>query len=71
MLSIAAFIYAIVNVFINGECELFILIAILATFIVYRHRENIKRIKNGTEPKSKMDLIADLSVITFSILVIE
>ena len=51
--STIALIYAIINVFINGEWELLLLIAILATFIVYRHRENIKRIKNGTEPKIK------------------
>ena len=53
IVSIVALIYAIVNVFINGEWELLLLIAILATFIIYRHRENIKRIKNGTEPKIK------------------
>ena len=53
IVSIIALIYAIINVFINGEWELLLLIAILATFIVYRHRENIKRIKNGTEPKIK------------------
>ena len=39
--------------FINGEWQLFLLILILATFIIYRHRENIKRIKAGTEPKIK------------------
>ena len=53
IVSIVALIYAIVNAFINGEWELLLLIAILATFIIYRHRENIKRIKNGTEPKVK------------------
>lgn len=53
IVSTIALIYAIVNVFINGEWELLLLIAILFTFIVYRHRENIKRIKNGTEPKIK------------------
>ena len=53
IVSIVALIYAIVNVFINGEWELLLLIVILATFIIYRHRENIKRIKNGTEPKVK------------------
>ncbi|WP_431026772.1 glycerol-3-phosphate 1-O-acyltransferase PlsY [Lysinibacillus sp. LZ02] len=48
-----ALIYSIVYGFVSGEWELSILIACLFTFIVYRHRENIKRIKNGTEPKVK------------------
>lgn len=51
--SIVAVIYATVNLFINGEWQLFLLILVLATFIIYRHRENIKRIKAGTEPKIK------------------
>ena len=53
IISVIALIYATINMFINGEWQLFLLIIILATFIVYRHRENIKRIKNGTEPKIK------------------
>ena len=53
IVSIVAVIYATVNLFINGEWQLFLLILILATFIFYRHRENIKRIKAGTEPKIK------------------
>lgn len=53
IVSIIAIIYATVNLFINGEWQLFLLILILATFIFYRHRENIKRIKAGTEPKIK------------------
>lgn len=52
--SIVAVIYATVNLFINGEWQLFLLILVLATFIIYRHRENIKRIKAGTEPKIKL-----------------
>ena len=53
IIAIAAFIYALINLIINGEYIFFIMITILATFIVYRHRENIKRIKAGTEPKVK------------------
>lgn len=48
-----ALIYVIIFWIVTGNYALFILIAFLATFIFYRHRENIKRIKNGTEPKIK------------------
>lgn len=48
-----ALIYSIGYWIITGDFALFILIAFLFTFIVYRHRENIKRIKAGTEPKVK------------------
>ncbi len=51
IIAIAAFIYALINLILNGEYIFFIMITILAVFIVYRHRENIKRIKAGTEPK--------------------
>lgn len=51
IVSIVALIYSSVYWITTGNYALFILVAILATFIVYRHRENIKRIKNGTEPK--------------------
>lgn len=49
----AGIIYVIVYWFVTGEVALPILVAFLAAFIFYRHRENIKRIKNGTEPKIK------------------
>lgn len=48
-----ALIYSIVYYFITGDFALFILVACLFSFIVYRHRANISRIKNGTEPKVK------------------
>lgn len=48
-----AFIYGIISVFVTGTWGLFILTAVIFVFIMYRHRENIKRIKNGTEPKVK------------------
>ncbi|MEK4229522.1 glycerol-3-phosphate 1-O-acyltransferase PlsY [Solibacillus sp. FSL H8-0538] len=48
-----ALIYSIVYWIVTGDFALFILIAFLFTFIIYRHRENIKRIKEGTEPKVK------------------
>lgn len=49
----AAMIYVTIFWIITGNFALFILISFLAGFIFYRHRENIKRIKNGTEPKIK------------------
>lgn len=48
-----AFIYGIVNFFITGEYSLLILTFVLWVFIVYKHRANIERMKNGTEPKVK------------------
>lgn len=51
--AVVALIYSVVYWATTGDFALFILIAFLATFIFYRHRENIKRIKNGTEPKVK------------------
>ncbi|MEK4425449.1 glycerol-3-phosphate 1-O-acyltransferase PlsY [Solibacillus sp. FSL K6-1523] len=51
--AVVALIYSSVYWIVTGDFALFILIAFLATFIFYRHRENITRIKNGTEPKVK------------------
>ncbi|ATP40297.1 glycerol-3-phosphate acyltransferase [Solibacillus sp. R5-41] len=51
--AVVALIYSSVYWVVTGDFALIILIAFLATFIFYRHRENIKRIKNGTEPKVK------------------
>lgn len=51
--SLVALIYSIVYYFVTGDFALGILVASLFTFIVYRHRSNIVRIKNGTEPKVK------------------
>ncbi|WP_188455600.1 glycerol-3-phosphate 1-O-acyltransferase PlsY [Virgibacillus oceani] len=35
------------------DTGLIIVISVLTIFVFYRHKENIKRIKNGTEPKIK------------------
>ena len=48
-----ALVYVIIYWIVTGEFALFILVAFLASFIFFRHRENITRIKNGTEPKIK------------------
>ncbi|MEG0385377.1 glycerol-3-phosphate 1-O-acyltransferase PlsY [Solibacillus cecembensis] len=51
--AVVALIYSSVYWVVTGDFALFILIVFLATFIFYRHRENMTRIKNGTEPKVK------------------
>ena len=51
--ALVALIYSIGYYFVTGDFALGILIACLFTFIIYRHRANIARIKNGTEPKVK------------------
>lgn len=47
--AVIAFIIAL----FTKEVPLIFAIGLLVIFIVYRHRSNIKRIKNGTEPKIK------------------
>lgn len=53
LVSIIALIYSIIYVIVTGDVSLLILVIILTAFIFYRHRANIKRIKEGTEPKVK------------------
>ena len=45
--ALVALIYAIVYYFITGDFALGILVAFLFTFIIYRHRANIARIKTA------------------------
>lgn len=47
--GISAFIYSV----ILWDMPLIIVVAILTTFVIYRHRANIKRIMDKTEPKVK------------------
>lgn len=49
--AVVAFIYALIFAIIEKEYLLLIIMTILVIFIFYRHRSNITRIKNGTEPK--------------------
>nr|WP_106778955.1 glycerol-3-phosphate 1-O-acyltransferase PlsY [Lysinibacillus timonensis] len=51
--AVVGVIYSIVYWIVTGDYALFIVVFILATFIFYRHRANIKRIKEGTEPRVK------------------
>ncbi|MEL3961175.1 glycerol-3-phosphate 1-O-acyltransferase PlsY [Lysinibacillus endophyticus] len=53
IVSVIAVIYCIIYMFVTGDYALLILVLILAGFIFYRHRANIQRIKEGTEPKVK------------------
>ncbi|MEE1130549.1 MAG: glycerol-3-phosphate 1-O-acyltransferase PlsY [Caryophanon sp.] len=50
-IAIIAFVYSVIAYFYTGDWVFMLMIAVLATFIIYRHRENIARIKNGTESK--------------------
>lgn len=47
---ITGVIATIISIFLN-DILLFIMIFALTLFVIYRHKENIKRIKNNTEPK--------------------
>lgn len=52
--GLSAITYAIVRGIINNwDIPLIIIVTILTTFVIYRHRSNIKRILNKTEPKIK------------------
>lgn len=53
VVSVIGVIYSIIYFFITGDYSLLVLVILLASFIFYRHRANIKRIKDGTEPKVK------------------
>lgn len=48
-----ALAYALINVILTRDIPLLIVVVLLASFVVYRHRANIQRIKNKTEPKIK------------------
>lgn len=51
--SMVTGVVAVVASLLFRDTGLLIVTAILAIFVCYRHRENIKRIKNKTEPKIK------------------
>jgi len=51
--SMITAVVALILSIIMSDIPLIIVIAILTIFIIYRHRANIKRIKDGTEPKVK------------------
>lgn len=51
--SMLAGICAVIYASINGDIPLLIAVTLLTLFVIYRHRANIKRIMNKTEPKIK------------------
>lgn len=51
-LGVIALVYTVLyNVLYQQDIPFLIVIIVLSTFIIYRHRTNIGRIKAGTEPK--------------------
>ncbi|WP_394188052.1 glycerol-3-phosphate 1-O-acyltransferase PlsY [Paenisporosarcina quisquiliarum] len=54
ILAMLGLLYTVLyNIFYRVDIPLLIVIILLATFILYRHRANMTRIKAGTEPKVK------------------
>jgi len=51
--SMIAAVVAVVYSITTSDLPLIIIVLVLSIFIFYRHRANIKRIKNKTEPKVK------------------
>lgn len=51
--SMLAGVCAVIYAIIIGDIPLLIVVSFMAAFVIYRHRANIKRIINKTEPKIK------------------
>jgi len=52
ILAVIAVVYSVIYYFtVDNDWPLIVIVVLLAAFIFYRHRANIKRIKAGTEPK--------------------
>jgi glycerol-3-phosphate acyltransferase PlsY len=51
--SMLAGICAVIYAVIEGDIPLLVAVSLLTSFVIYRHRANIKRIMNKTEPKIK------------------
>lgn len=49
--AVVGFLYSIYHYFRTDDYSLIIMIGLFGTFIFYRHRANIQRIRAGTEPK--------------------
>lgn len=50
--SMIAGVFAVIYACIDGDIPLLIAVTLLASFVIYRHRANIRRIMNKTEPKN-------------------
>ncbi|OLN21629.1 glycerol-3-phosphate acyltransferase [Domibacillus antri] len=46
-----AFIYAVIHTVYTQDIPFLTVVSALAFFVIYRHKSNIVRLKNGTEPK--------------------
>jgi glycerol-3-phosphate acyltransferase PlsY len=46
-----AFIYAVIYTIYTNDFPFLAVVVALSFFVVYRHRANIARLRNGTEPK--------------------
>lgn len=53
IVSILGPIYCLIYYFMGGDLYLFLVVSLMGFFIFYRHRDNMSRIKDGTEPKIK------------------
>jgi acyl phosphate:glycerol-3-phosphate acyltransferase len=51
--SMLAGVCAVIYAIIDWDIPLLIAVTLLASFVIYRHRANITRIRNNTEPKIK------------------
>lgn len=51
--SMMAGVVGVIYAAIDGDIPLLIAVTLLASFVIYRHRANIRRIMNKTEPKIK------------------
>ena len=52
--AVAAFIYAIIHTVYKQDIPFLAVVTALAFFVIYRHRANISRLRNGTEPKIRL-----------------
>ncbi|GKV64506.1 MULTISPECIES: glycerol-3-phosphate 1-O-acyltransferase PlsY [unclassified Sporosarcina] len=53
IVSVLGPVYCLIYYLLTGDLYLFLVISLMGFFIFYRHRANINRIKEGTEPKIK------------------
>ncbi|WP_301109322.1 glycerol-3-phosphate 1-O-acyltransferase PlsY [Sporosarcina sp.] len=53
IVSVLGPIYCLIYYLLTGDLYLFLVVSLMGFFIFYRHRANITRIKDGTEPKIK------------------
>ena len=53
IVSILGPLYALIYYIMYGDLYLVLVVSLMGFFIFYRHRDNMSRIKDGTEPKIK------------------